>query len=285
MDTNVEAAVQYVYANARVLDRHRLGLLMGDGKAGEVVAALRAYLNPVGGFGHALEPDIRAPGSEPAATLNALETLIDIGEQDHPMVADAAGWIATVARPDGSVPQMMNSAAGYPHAPFINPGGPTFLTFALAGALWRARSGHEWLARATTWAWAELEQTDEVDAYTIVFALRFLDAVPDDDRAVAVLDRIRPQLGPDGSIPVAGGIEGERVTPLDLSPRKEARSRALFTQAQVDADLDRLQREQLDDGGWDFDFLHWSPGQVLDWRGSVTVSALETLHEHRRIDL
>jgi hypothetical protein len=44
-----------------------------------VLNAVRAYCNPDGGFGHALEPDVRAPQSEPTATLRALDTLIELG--------------------------------------------------------------------------------------------------------------------------------------------------------------------------------------------------------------
>lgn len=50
-----------------------------------------------------------------------------------------------------------------------------------------------------------------------------------------------------------GGIEGEAVTPLTLFPQPGARSRILFTTAQIAADLDRLQQGQLKDGGWDFE--------------------------------
>lgn len=280
--TDIEAAAQFVYANARLLDRRRLEHLTGAGSAEAVVEALRPYQNDDGGFGHALEPDMRAPGSEPAATLLALETLAEVGATKDPLVDGAAEWLTAAAAPDGTLPQMMATGAGYPHAPFINPGGPTFLTYALAGALWQTDARPDWLDRATEWCWAELESLDQPHAYTVEFALRFLDAAPDDDRARAVLDTLRPLLDDAGCMPVAGGIEGEQVTPLALSPEVGSRSRTLFTDEQVDADLDRLQGEQLDDGGWDFDFLHWSPGQALDWRGSFTVSNLRQLRDHGR---
>ncbi|WP_109507794.1 hypothetical protein [Nocardioides speluncae] len=283
MTTDIKAAEQFVYANARLLDRRRLEHLTGAGTADAVVEALRAYQNDDGGFGHALEPDMRAPGSEPAATLLALETLVEAGATKDPLIDGAAEWLASAAAPDGTLPQMMATGAGYPHAPFINPGGPTFLTYALAGALWRTEARPDWLDRATTWAWTELESLEAPHTYTVVFALRFLDAVPDADRAGAVLDSLRPLLDDAGCMPVPGGVEGEQVTPLALSPEPGSRSRTLFTGEQVAADLDRLQREQLDDGGWDFDFLHWSPGQALDWRGSFTVSNLRQLEQHGRI--
>jgi hypothetical protein len=285
---DVEAAVRFVLANARLLDRHRLAVLLHAAPVEPVLNALRAYRNSDGGFGHALEPDIRAPESEPASTLHALEVLAEIGALDDPMVADAAAWIATIAGPDGGIPFALPTAAASPHAPFLtlppSPGG-SFLTFALAGALWEAGSDEPWLTRATDWCWAELERSDGLEAYGVKFALDFLDAVPDQVRAHASIERLRPHLGTDGSIPVRGGTPDERLTPLTLSERPGGRSRALFTSEQIEADLDLLERGQQDDGGWTFDHLAWSPGQSVESRGIVTLLALANLSANGRIEL
>jgi hypothetical protein len=77
--------------------------------------------------------------------------------------------------------------------------------------------------------------------------------------------------------------ENERLTPLTLSEHPSGRSRALFTEAQIESDLDRLESGQRGDGGWEFDWLGWSPGQTVEWRGLVTLRALETLQAHGRL--
>ena len=69
-----------------------------------------------------------------------------------------------------------------------------------------------------------------------------------------------------------------------LSERPGTRSRALFTDDQIDADIDRVERGQQDDGGWTFDWLAWSPGQSVDARGAMTLWALTTLRAHARIE-
>lgn len=144
----------------------------------------------------------------------------------------------------------MPTAAAHPHAQFITPSsGGSFLTFALAGALLRAGAGEPWLGRATDWCWAELERPDELGAYGVRCALGLLDAVSDARRADAAIERLRPKLGPDGSMPVSGGTEHERLTPLDLSPRPAGRSRRLFSDDQIEADLDLLEQRQQEDGG------------------------------------
>jgi hypothetical protein len=283
---DVDSAERFMLANARLLDRHRLAVLLHGAPVAPVLDALRAYRNADGGFGHALEPDVRGPESEPAATLHALEVLAGIGALEDPMAGDAAAWVATIAEPDGGVPFVMPTAAAHPHAPWMVPSdGGSQLTFAIAGALWEAGCGGPWLRRATEWCWAKLERADGLSGYVVKFALDFLDHVPDQSRAGAAIEALRSRVGPDGSMPVSGGTENERLTPLKLSPRPGQPSRALFTADQIDADLDLLADGQQDDGGWTFDWLGWSPGQIVEWRGAVTLRALAALGAHGRIDL
>jgi hypothetical protein len=282
---DVHAAEQFMFSAARILDRHRLAVLLHGAPVAPVLAALAPYRNADGGFGHALEPDVRAPHSEPAATLHALEVLAEVGAPGAPLVASAAAWIASVADPDGGLPFVLPGAADHPHAPWMVPSeGGSHLTFAVAGALWGAESREPWLERATAWCWARLERPDELGAYTVKFALDFLDQVPDGQRAAAAVESLRPRVGPDGSMPVPGGTEDERLTPLTLSPRPGRRSRALFSEEQLRQDLDRLEAGQRDDGGWTFDWLAWSPGQAVEWRGIVTLHALATLQAHGRLE-
>jgi hypothetical protein len=283
---NVSSAERFMFATARLLDRHRLAVLLHGAPVAAVLAALRAYRNPDGGFGHALEPDVRSPESEPTAALHAMEVLSEIGALQDPMVADSAAWVATIADPDGGVPFVLPTAAAHPHAPWMVPSdGGSHLTFAIAAALSRAGSGEPWLTRATAWCWAKLDRPDELSAYTVKFALNFLDAVPDHARATAAVERLRSRIDADGSMPVEGGTEEERLSPLTLSQRPDGRSRALFSTDQIDADLDRLEHQQQDDGGWTFDWLAWSPAQAAEWRGAVTLRALTTLAAHARVDL
>lgn len=286
MSINVAAARFFVHANARLLERHRLAVQLDEAPGSRVVEALAAYHNADGGFGHALEPDVRCPESQPAATLQALEVLSEVDALDHPMVSAAADWVAGIAAPDGGVPTVLPSAAAHPRAPWMEPSSESgFLTFALAARLWQAGSSHPWLQVATEWCWAALETQGEVGGYTVKFAVDFLDAVPDPRRAAEALERLRPALGADGSLAVEGGTEDERIRPLDISPRPGSPSRALFGRDQIEGDLDRLQRGQLEDGGWDVDYLHWSPGQAVEWRGIATVAALRTLAAHDRVGL
>jgi hypothetical protein len=286
MPIDIDSAETFVLANARLLDRHRLGVLLHEAPVAPVLAALRAYRNPDGGFGHALEPDIRGPESEPAAVLHALEVLASVGALDDQMVGDAVAWVASTADSDGGVPFVTPAAARYPRGPWMRSSdGGSHLTFALAGMLWEAGREEPWLRRATDWCWSRLDSDAEPGSYFVKFALEFLDRVPDEPRARAAIEALRPRIGPDGSLPVAGGTEDERLTSLTLSGQPGRRSRALFTDEQIESELDRLEHGQQDDGGWTFDWLAWSPGQSAEWRGTVTLRALATLGAHGRIEL
>ena len=285
MPIDTVAAERFIHTNARLLDRHRTAVVLHDAPTTPVIDALRAYRNPDGGFGHALEPDVRGPESEPVATAHALGVLAEIDALDDPMVHEAAAWLATITAPDGGIPFMLPAAGDHPYAPFFGPPSPgsSFQTFAVTGALLQAHLDDGWLERAIAWCWSELERPDELHAYGVKFALEFLDRVPDEQRAAAAIEQLRSRLDPDGSVPVSGGQENERLTPLVLSPRPGNRSRALFTDDQIDTDLDRVERGQQEDGGWNIEYLEWSPGQTVEARGIQTVWALNILESHGRL--
>ncbi len=282
MSLDFDAARRFLYDDARVLERHLAAVLLDAALVEPVINALRAYRTADGGWGHALEPDLRGPDSQVSAAMSALGVLARIDATGDPLVAETADWLQSVALPDGSVPHVLPTASAYPRAPWMQPNHAGFLTYRTAAHLWSLGADHPWLDPATAWCWDQIE-TKDLAGYEAVFALAFLDAVPEPARAARAVERFRPTLGPDGSIPIPGGVDGERVTPLQLSPRPDAPSRALFSDELIERGLDALAREQREDGGWDFDFLHWSPGQVVEWRGIVTLDALDTLRAHGRL--
>ena len=282
MPVDHAAAETFIWSTARLVDRHRYAMLFSDGSAEPVLAALNGYRNVDGGFGHALEPDLRCPGSQPAATLYALEMLHEAGRFDSDLVLGARAWIASIAAPDGGIPFALPGFEAYPHAPWWSLGPPSsFLTFALAAALHAgAVTGEEWLDRATEWSWRGIEEPTEPSGYWLKYACAFLDAVPDEDRARAAIASLssRVDLAP---LAPAGGTEGETLRPLDLSPRPGSRSRELFTESAIQAHLDLVEAEQQEDGGWMFDWVAWSPAQTTAWRGIVTIRALTWLRDNR----
>src|ERR1700757_672029 len=118
------AATAFVAANARVLDQRRFQRLFEDGPAAPVRDAVAAYRNDDGGFGHALEPDCRAPGSQPAAAAMALRIMDETGAWDENLVRGACDWLAAVAPAEGGAAFVEAGPLGldgWPPAPW---GGP-----------------------------------------------------------------------------------------------------------------------------------------------------------------
>jgi hypothetical protein len=277
------AADSFIWSAARLVDRHRYALLFSGGPAEPVLDALRGYRNRDGGFGHALEPDLRSPGSQPAPTLYALEILSEAGAAECELAREARGWIAGVAEPDGGIPLVLPGFEDYPHAPWFSLGPASSLTLALAAVLHgNGVSEDDWLERATDWCWQSIETNERPAGYWLKHALSFLDAVPDERRARTVIASLAGLVDPSMGMPV-GGAEGEALRPLDLSPRPDSRSRELIGEAQIESHLDAVESEQQADGGWMFDWLAWSQAQTTDWRGNVTIRALTWLRAHGRL--
>jgi hypothetical protein len=70
---------------------------------------------------------------------------------------------------------------------------------------------------------------------------------------------------------------GEVHGPLSFAPQPGSLARGLFDEATIKAHLDHLAQAQLDDGGWTFNWMAWSPAAEREWRGFLTVNALRTL--------
>jgi hypothetical protein len=283
MPIDYAAAENFIWSAARLLDRHRYSLQFADGPPLAVIDALRGYRNPDGGFGHALEPDLRCPESQPTPTLYALESLNEAGAADGEMARDARAWVASIAQADGEVPFVLAGFEKYPHAPWFEPGPGPIGTLALAAACHAGGvTGDAWLARASDYCWREIETNRAPGGYWLKYALAFLDAVPDEQRAEAAITSLAARVDPSAVAP-AGGIEGEALRALDLSPQPGSRSRELVTAEQIETHLDAVESEQHEDGGWMFDWRAWSPAQTTDWRGNVTIRALAWLRDNGRL--
>ena len=90
MDMDLNAAVTFLTTHGRILERRRMQLLLGEGTAEDVLAALDAYRTADGGYGWGLEPDLRSTTSQPVAAMHALEVLAEARDTKSPRGARAA---------------------------------------------------------------------------------------------------------------------------------------------------------------------------------------------------
>lgn len=292
---DTDDVIAFMATHARLLDVRRARLALGAGDPDAALSALAAYRNPDGGYGWGIEPDLRAPSSQPVGALHAFEVFEDVAPAVSPLAAELCDWLAGVTLPDGALPFSLPGADRPGTAPWFAKGDPSVpslhITAAVAGIAHRvarhdrAVAGHPWLAQATGYCMQAIPAVDgETHTLVLLYVLQFLDAVHDTDpRAREELGRLATLLPPSGTLPVAGGSEGEVIGPLQFSPHPDRPLRALIDPQAVDDDLDRLEAGQQPDGGWQVDFGSFSPAAALEWRGHATVRAIGTLIANGRL--
>ncbi|WP_031165609.1 hypothetical protein [Streptomyces durhamensis] len=290
-------AEQFVWLTARVLEQRLFAHHFLHGTPDAVEAALDAYRNEDGGYGHALEPDLRGPVSQPLHTAHALRVLDAIGRCGGQRVERVCRYLTSVSSADGALPAIRPSQRGYPTAPFVpivdDPPSELLATGPVVGLLHRNEVWHAWLFRATDFCWQAVESLEKSHPYEVEAAVVFLDAAPDRSRAQAAADRlgrmVREQrlavLDPNrpGAYPVASGYApGEHHFPHDFARSPESLARAWFTDDEMARSLDHLAAEQQDDGGWPVRWRQWAPAPALEARAMVTIEALRTLRAYGR---
>jgi hypothetical protein len=278
------AAEQFMLREARLLERRLFAWRFRNGSAEAVVSALLAFRNDDGGFGNALESDLRGPSSQPVPLERALEILDEVGVWDADVVARACDWLVSATRERGGVPFVLETVTDGPHAPWWEPTGEAYPnpTAGIAGLLHKHGVAHEWLARATEYLWSALDRVDGVGPDDAVSVLTFLEHVPDRARARGVFDPLGERILNELVVldPAAAGYV---KTPLEYAPRPDAPARSLFDDATVDAHLDALEAKQQDDGGWPITWEPPSAAAVHEWRGYVTLRSLKVLDDYGRL--
>lgn len=281
-----DAAADFLAGHARVLDRRVFQRMFGGGEAAPVRDAIAAYRNGDGGFGHALEPDIRTAASQPAAVEMALRLMDAADAWDERLVKDACDWLVSVGPAEGGVAFALPSVVQGPHAPWwVAPEGnaPSLIqTGQIAGVLYKRGFAHPWREAATRVMWDRIEGLTEANGYEMFGVLAFLQHVPDQARARAAFERVGPLLLEQGLVALDPDAAGEVHSPLDFAPLPDSIARSLFDDATIAAHLDHLAGAQRDDGGWMFNWPAWSPAAEADWRGFLTVNALRVLRANGR---
>lgn len=283
---SLASATTFIWRTARLLERRRFARLFLDGVPQAVVEALRPYQNPDGGFGDALEPDLRAPVSQPVTTWKALCILDEAGAFHDPIVAQACDYLLSISTAEGGVPYVLPSVRDYPRAPWWEPEDPPLAslnpTAAIAALLHKHHSAHPWLAAATDYCWRRLDAMDTTTAYEMRAVLPFLDFAPDRERAERVFDRIGPKILEQQVVALAPTPEDDSHSPLKFALTPHSLARRLFSNTLIEAHVDALASAQQDDGGWLINWLAWNPAGVFEWRGIMTIEALVTLRAYGR---
>ncbi len=278
-------AQDFVWRTARLLERHLFAHLFAGESSEPVLRALRAYQNADGGFGNALEPDKRCPASQPVDVQVALETLDAVDGFADPMVLRACDFLATITTSEGGVPFALPSVNAYPCAPWwhseANP--PTALnpTAAIVGLLLKHTVRHSWVDTASEFCWQAIAASESRQFHDLMPMITFLEHAPDRARAERELARLAARIREPGMVTLETHADGYVKYPLDWAPRPDSFCRRLFSDAIIETHLRALAARQQADGGWMINWETLSPLVTLEWRGIVTIKALQTLRAYQ----
>jgi len=276
MGVSFERAREFVCTAGRVLERRLFATLYEGAAHTGVVAAVLAYRNDDGGFGHGLEPDKLVPDSQPLDVQVALERLHTADARELALAHDAADFLDSVAQDDGLVPIVLRSVLSYPRAdhweqvqttPDLNP------ALAIAGYLHELGTEHPWLERVTATIFDRIDREPFEDTHAIHAALPFARYAPGGDRIVPHLREALPRSRWFLASPDADGY--------GLPPTRFPRD--WFDDAVYEPHLDRLEADQQEDGGWPIRWEPPGPAAVCAWRAIWTIDALRTLETNGRL--
>lgn len=285
----LERARAFIYNNARLLDRRRYEYHFEGGTKKAVLSALQAYQNPDGGFGHALEPDIRCPQSQPVPTEMALHILDEVDGFDSPILDGIANYLQRIALPNGGFPLVFRDAQTYPHAPWwktdsdaapsINPTGT------ILGLLYKQTARPEivrepWFERSVRYVWRQFETTEPHHYHDGVQWIHFLRHTPERERAAEAARVLDGWLRLPTTIERNPDAEGYVQKVLDWAPSPDSYARKFVSEADVERHLNALIRQQREDGGWPLSFAAVSPAGESEWRGLLAVDRLRTIKSY-----
>jgi hypothetical protein len=275
---------EYVYRNARLLERYQFACLFDRGDADTVVRAAQAYQNEDGGFGNAIEPDMRGPHSQPLAVDMAFRILDSIGRLNGETAGAALDWCHSVTAPDGGIPWVLPVVAEYAHAPWWQPADPPEGSVGATGSILhmalKNRIDHPLIPPCLDFLRSRLADPQEADLefHMIRPAVEAL-ALTGDDSDGTLAEKAGALIRERGLIAATEQAKDEPYahTPLHWASRPDSAWRRLLSDEEIARDLDALTVRQEDDGSWPLGFPLTSPAAEFEWRGAFTIRALVTL--------
>jgi catechol 2,3-dioxygenase-like lactoylglutathione lyase family enzyme len=280
-DERLARARTYLAGNARLIDRRAFEVSCDGADPARLIVALDAYRNGDGAFGHALEPDLRAPTSQPLHTETALALLKDAGIRARDIAQDCCEFIASVAASDAGLPAFLPGALDYPAAAHWQAGFGAVPSLErtcgmVALLAWHGVS-HSWLEFAIEQCHRHLARTEVNEAHYLRYATMFATCALEGTAQRELLARLRTML-PSAEYYVAETpVLRYGLTPLHFAPAPNELTRAWFDEATIARHLDDLEQSQLADGGWTIRFPPPTPAAAIEWRGHVTLEALRQL--------
>jgi hypothetical protein len=305
-DQRFNQAKKYLLSEARPLEKVNFELEFGGGSVDGVLSQLKKFQNPDGGFGQALEPDLRTPTSSALCTEMGLRYLAEMHiPADHPMAQAAVQYLLGSFDAETQVWRVIpEDANDHPHAPWWHEeSGSLARTFddfrvipraGILAALYHYAElvPDDWLAAVTEQTVADILALDTEKfgggGDTVVYALRLMEA---QGLAPSLKSRLEPRLREVADAVVARDPQawaGYAAPPLKLAPTPKAPLADLLAD-DLQTYLDYLIEQQTPEGTWE---PTWSWGESYpedwaqakqEWRGLITLDTLIALRAFGRV--
>jgi hypothetical protein len=287
MNKTLELGTNFIWENARLLERAVFSLFFQHSSGEHVVQILRAYQNEDGGFGHALEPDLRAPDSHPLFVEFSLRTLYDCKIRDTELAYRACDFISIHTDLKQGIPLIFPSSQLYPKAAHMNSQyayEPSFerLTSLIGLVTWQGVY-HPWLQGAIDVCLDHLNKTRYTDAHTMMNAFCLIESLSAERNVDQLFEKLTSELFSADYFCAEVPVKSYGLTPLSFATTPDSYCRPIFTDTQIEDHLTELESQQEEDGGWPI--LWEPPGEMArrEWRAYKTVMALITLQAYGRI--
>jgi hypothetical protein len=295
-----QKAKTFIIEHARPVDVKLFAYYFEDGSTDDVLAALAAYQNEDGGFGHGIEPDFRLKASSPMATSVGLQYATAVSTPStHPIVQNAIQYLlASYDTENRYWPATSEAVNEEPHAFWwhvsdMTPPDETAWpnpSAELVGYLHQHASlvPTYFLAEVTARAQQNLDFSpiitgDLPQKYNVLCWERALPYLPQEMKT-AVSTAITRTFQTYGTIQPD---TFEELSALHMTPNPEALLAKLAPETIAHC-LDVEISEQGDDGGW-WPGWHWGqfeevwPIAKQEWAGKITVENLHIFKEFERV--
>ncbi len=289
-----ERARQFLKTRARKLEWALFEYEFESGSQEPILNALAAYQNEDGGFGHGLEPDLRAPQSSALATTVGLQHLSRLGmDGSHETVQKAIQYFIQTYDEAIAGWEIIPSAAmeapraiWWEYPSFSKEWGNPNAEIAGYFHLYHEYVPDELLNELTSYAVDYLHTRCLLDEmHEMLCYVRFADQLPAD-----VYKQFADKLGQfidNCVIKNAADRQGYSAYPLQIVDSPVSRYFAKYSDV-IPHDLDSMLAQQGEDGAWPVNWTwgrydeEWQQAEV-ELKGIMTLNALRTLRAFGRL--
>lgn len=281
---NFEKAANFIWTYGRLLERRIFEYVFLEGSKDHIITSLKAYQNIDGGFGNALEPDLRTPHSQPVYVEFALRTLYDCNIKDLEISQKSCEYISRHADLTSGIPSILASSGDYPRAEHWNnplSAEPSFdrLT-GLVGLLNWQGINDKWVETATEVCLDYISTKQFDDAHTILTTFCLLESLPQTEYVRGLYNKLSNDLMTARFLRLDVSSQNYGLSPLEFVPAPESYCKSIFSDEIIHQHLNLLVSQQDEDGGWN---IRWEPpgdASKLEWRAYVTLKNLMVLKSH-----